>query len=145
AGVRVVPTADEHLLIGHLGPDPLAADWDEAEAARRLHTDTREIHVALLDQRNVAGFGNEYVNEMLFVRGIDPRTPATDVDASALVDVGRRMMLANLPRRNRVFTGDARPGRTTWVFSRERQACRRCGSRLQSTRLGADPTRLRDV
>lgn len=145
AGVTVVPTAEEHLLIGHLGPDPLATDWDAAEAARRVNADTREIHVALLDQRNVAGFGNEYANEMLFVRGVDPHTPASEVDAIPLLEVGRRMMQANLPRRTRVFTGDARPGRTTWVFARERQACRRCGTPLRATKLGSDPTRLRNV
>ena len=33
---RLVATADEHRLVGHLGPDPLRADWDPAEAVRRL-------------------------------------------------------------------------------------------------------------
>lgn len=145
AGVAVVPTREEHTLVGHLGPDVLSDDWDIAEATRRVGSDARAIHVALLDQRNVAGFGNEYANEMLFVRGIDPHTPAAAVDVEPLLALGARMMRANLPRSGRVFTGDARPGRATWVFSRERQACRRCGTRLLSGKLGADPTRLRDI
>ena len=65
---------DEEQLVGHLGPDPLGEHWDAAEAARRLGADERAVHVALLDQRNVAGFGNEYANEILFVRGILPTT-----------------------------------------------------------------------
>ena len=36
AEIAVVPTADEDRLVGHLGPDPLSADWDPDEAARRL-------------------------------------------------------------------------------------------------------------
>ncbi|WP_306300811.1 DNA-formamidopyrimidine glycosylase family protein, partial [Microbacterium sp. BF1] len=64
AEIEVVPTRDEDQLVGHLGPDPLAADWDAAEAVRRLGADTRSIHVALLDQRNVAGFGNEYAADI---------------------------------------------------------------------------------
>ena len=84
AMVEVVSTRDEERIVGHLGPDPLGPDWDAAEAARRVAADMRPVHVALLDQRNVAGFGNEYVNEMLFVRGILPTTPAAETDAAAL-------------------------------------------------------------
>lgn len=145
ARVAVIPTAEEHTLVGHLGPDPLADDWDEAEAVARVSADPRPIHVALLDQRSVAGFGNEYVNEMLFVRGVDPHTPATDVDVRALIQTGARMMRANLSRVGRVFTGDARPGRTDWVFSRTGQPCRRCGTAIREDALGADPTRTRRV
>src|SRR5690606_26865106 len=72
AEVEVVATRDEEELVGHLGPDPLSDDWDAAEALRRLSADTRSVHVALLDQRNVAGFGNEYAAELLFLRGVRP-------------------------------------------------------------------------
>ena len=63
---------DERDAIGHLGPDPLGPDWDPYEAVRRLEQDPRPAHTALLDQRSVAGFGNEYANELLFLRGMDP-------------------------------------------------------------------------
>ena len=76
AMVEVLPTRDEARIVGHLGPDPLSERWDPAEAARRLALDTRAAHVAVLDQRNVAGFGNVYANELLFVRGILPTRPA---------------------------------------------------------------------
>lgn len=145
AMVEVVPTAEEHRLVGHLGPDPLSPDWDAAEAAQRVGADPRPVHVALLDQRNVAGFGNEYANELCFVRGIHPRTPATEVDAAALVDLGARMIRANRDRRDRTFTGDTRPGGGTWVYGRDRRPCRRCGTTIRRTELGADPTRERIV
>jgi len=90
ADIALVPTRDEERIVGHLGPDPLAESWDPAEAARRLSADARSIHVALLDQRNVAGFGNEYAAELLFLRGILPTAPAAGIDTRALVDLGAR-------------------------------------------------------
>ena len=145
AEITVVPTRDEETLVGHLGPDPLSEDWDPAEAARRLAADTRPVHVALQDQRNIAGFGNEYVNEILFVRGILPTTPANETDAAAVVDLGARMIRANRDRAGRTFTGDARRGQTTWVYRREGRPCRRCGTLIRGGALGADPTRERIV
>ena len=145
AMVEVIPTAEEDRIVGHLGPDPLADDWDAAEAARRVGADSRAAHVAVLDQRNVAGFGNVYANEMLFVRGIRPQTPATEVDAAALIDAGARMIQANRDRSRRVFTGDARPGRGMWVYGREGKPCRRCGTPIRTGSLGAVQTAERDV
>ncbi|NLP84447.1 Fpg/Nei family DNA glycosylase [Microbacterium sp. CFH 90308] len=145
ADIAVVPTTDEDTLVGYLGPDPLADSWDAAEAARRLAADPRPVHVALQDQRNIAGFGNEYVNEILFVRGVLPTTPASQTDAAALVDVGARMIRANRDRPGRTFTGDSRPGRSTWVYRREGRPCRRCGTAIRGGSLGADPTRERIV
>ncbi len=145
AEIALFPTEREDELVGHLGPDPLSDAWDPAEAARRLGADNRAVHVALQDQRRIAGFGNEYANEILFVRGILPTTPASETDAAALVDLGARMIRANRDRADRTFTGDPRPGRTTWVYRREGRPCRRCGTLIRKTQLGADPTRERIV
>ncbi|MEW1974003.1 DNA-formamidopyrimidine glycosylase family protein [Microbacterium profundi] len=143
AEVELIPTSAEDQLLGHLGPDPLADDWDPAEAARRLGADGRSIHVALLDQRNVTGFGNEYAAELLFLRGILPTTPAPEVDVPALLDLGGRTIRANRLRMNRTFTGVDRPGRSTWVYGRANRPCRRCGTLIRRGEQGADPTRER--
>nr|WP_201471187.1 Fpg/Nei family DNA glycosylase [Microbacterium hydrocarbonoxydans] len=143
AEIEVVPTRDEHELVGHLGPDPLGPDWDAAEAAGRLGTDSRAIHVALLDQRNVAGFGNEYAAELLFLRGVLPTTPTPEVDVVALLELGVRTIRANRDRRHRTFTGVDRPGQGTWVYGRAGRPCRRCGTPVRRGELGADPTRER--
>ena len=61
------------------------------------------------------------------------------------------MLRANRNRHDRTFTGDARPGYTTWVYGREGRPCRRCGTLVRGPRsggastLGADPTRQRIV
>lgn len=145
AMVDLVPTSEEHTLVGHLGPDLLGPDWDPVEAARRVASDDRPVHVAILDQRNLAGLGNEYANELLFVRGILPTRPATQVDATALVDTASRMIRANRDRVPRTFTGDTRPGRQNWVYRREGKPCRRCGTLIRRTDLGATETSERLV
>ena len=145
AEVTPVPSTEEHALVGYLGPDLLGPDWDPAEAARRLAADPRPAHVAILDQRNLAGLGNEYANELLFVRGILPARPATQVDTTALVDTASRMIRANRDRVSRTFTGDTRPGRQNWVYRREGKPCRRCGTLIRRTDLGATETSERIV
>lgn len=145
ADLAMVPTVEEGRFVDYLGPDPLSDAWDAAEAARRLVADTRDVHVALLDQRNVAGFGNVYANEILFVRGIRPTTPANETDATAIIDLGTRMIRANRDRSRRTFTGDSRPGRDKWVYGRTGKPCRRCGTLIRETALGADPTKERNV
>lgn len=141
--LALVPTRDEHELVGHLGPDPLSDNWDLAEAAERLSADKREIHVALLDQRNVAGFGNEYAAELLFLRGILPTTPAPNVDVTALLELGARTIRANINRADRTFTGFNRPGQTTWVYGRAHKPCRRCGTLIETGELGAEASEER--
>lgn len=143
--VELLPREREDDAIAHLGPDPLGPSWDAAEAARRLHADDRPAHVALLDQRNVAGFGNEYANELLFLRAADPRTPMPELDARALVDLGARAIRSNLSRPVRTFTGDTRRGRDHWVYGRTGLPCRRCGTLIRETSLGAEPGRERRV
>lgn len=145
AMVEVLPTSEEERIVGHLGPDPLGPDWDAAEAARRVGADPRAAHVALLDQRSVAGFGNVYANEILFVKGIAPTRPATEIDAPAVIDLGARMIRVNLPRAKRTFTGVDRPGRRFWVYGRENQPCRRCGALIRAGSLGASATTERNV
>lgn len=145
AMVEVLPTSDEERIVGHLGPDPLADDWNPAEATRRLGADARPVHVALLDQRNVAGFGNEYANEILFLRGILPQRPATETDAAAILDLGARTIRANRDRSGRTFTGDTRAGRSTWVYGREGRPCRRCGTLVRCGSLGASSTSERNI
>ena len=136
--VELLPTAQEERVTGHLGPDLLGPDWDQAEAVRRLSADPeRSAGEALLDQRNLAGIGNVYKSEVLFLRGIRPWRPVGKIhDVDALVSLGHRMLDANKDRVKRVTTGDARRGHETWVYGRRGQPCRRCGSRIRWAELG---------
>jgi endonuclease VIII len=136
--VEVLPTAEEERVTGHLGPDLLGPGWDQAEAVRRLRADPeRSAGEALLDQRNLAGIGNVYKSEVLFLRGIRPWRPVGTVnDVDALVSLSYRMLQANKDRVHRVTTGDQRRGQETWVYGRRDRPCRRCGTRIRCAELG---------
>jgi endonuclease-8 len=130
--LALVPTAEEHTLVGHLGPDVLGADWDLDEALRRLraHPD-EQIGVALLDQRNLAGIGNLYKVESLFLCGVHPWTRVADVaDLAALVTRARTLMLANREHPEQSTTGSLRRGEDHWVAGRKGRPCRRCGAAI---------------
>jgi endonuclease VIII len=138
---EVLPTAREHQVTGHLGPDLLGPGWDAAaaaEAVRRLTGDAnRPIGEALLDQRNLAGLGTWYAAEMLFLQGIDPWRGAGDVrDPEALVALGHRLLDANKARIGHTSTGDTRPGRESWVYGRAGRPCRRCGTLIKRGEQG---------
>jgi len=131
--VELISTANEPRVVGHLGPDLLGPDWDEAEALRRLREQPlREIAPALLDQRNLAGIGNVYKVEVLFLRGLSPWTPVGAVeDLPALVRLGRRLLVANKGRWEQVTTGSTRRGEQHWVYERSGRPCRRCGEPIR--------------
>jgi len=133
----VVPRTAEDTVVGHLGPDLLGADWNAAEAVRRIaqHPD-HPIAVALLDQRNLAGLGNEYVAELCFLRGMLPTRQVRDADLPRTVSLAHRLITANRDRVQRSTTGDLRPGRMSWVYGRGGRPCLRCGARIRSGELG---------
>ena len=143
--VELLPTAEEDRVVGHLGPDLLDDDVDEAEAVRRLAAGPdREVGMALLDQRLLAGLGNLYRCEVLFLRGLSPWALVGAVtDLPALVRTSRRLMRANRHHAEQSTTGSLRPGQDHWVFERTSRPCRRCGTRVASAEQGEAPhTRL---
>lgn len=129
--VELLPRTEEHRAVGHLGPDLLGDDWDEAEALRRLRADAaRPIHEALLDQTLLAGIGNMYAAELCFTSGIRPDTPVGEVpDLPRLLRRARLMLDHNRQRAEQSTTGDLRRGRRTWVYRQE--TCLRCGTQVQ--------------
>jgi formamidopyrimidine-DNA glycosylase len=133
---ELLPTARDQDVVAHLGPDPLGPDWDPDEAVRRLLLDPdRAVGTAILDQSAIAGPGNVYKNEVLFLRGVDPWTKVGHVrDLRGTVDLVARLMGANRTTGNQITTGDTRPGRDRWVHGRAGKPCRRCGTLIASGR-----------
>jgi endonuclease-8 len=137
--VELLPTAREEEVVGHLGPDVLGPDWDAAQAEANLRRGPQqEIGSALLDQRNLAGLGNLYRIEALFLRGVSPWTAVADVaDLPALISLGRRLITANRDRWAQTTTGRTDRGGAHYVFERQGRPCRRCGTSIRSARQGA--------
>jgi len=139
--VELLPTAEEDRVVGHLGPDLLDDAFDASEAVRRLAVDpAREIGMALLDQRLLAGLGNLYRTEVLFLQGLTPWMPVGDVpDLPRLVDRSRRLLRANRERWEQSTTGSLRRGEDHWVFERAGRPCRRCGTPILMAEQGEAP------
>lgn len=133
-----------------LGPDPLRRGANrKAEFVARLGATRRPIGAVLLDQGVIAGIGNVYRAELLWICGIHPETPAASVDAEM---AGRLWdhTVAQLKRGlewNRIVTvsSEHAAGRVTrrtrrddalYVYKREGLPCRGCGDDIASMRLG---------
>ena len=136
--VEVLATGREDRAVGHLGPDLLGPDWDADEAVRRLRAvPDRPAGEALMDQRNLAGIGNLYKAETLFLRGISPWRPAGEIDdLPALVELARKLLDANKERIGQVTTGNPARGAETWVYGRAGRPCRRCGTLIRRGEQG---------
>jgi len=132
--VELLRTSQESRVVGHLGPDLLGPDWDGAEAVRRLSAEPdRPIGEALLDQRNLAGIGNVYRAEVLFLRGVNPWRPVSSVtDLDAMAELAHQLLEANKERFGHVTTGSTRRGEENWVYGRRGRPCRRCGTPIRS-------------
>lgn len=151
--VELVATSAEADVVGHLGPDLLGREWHvpagdapgvppgEVEALQRLTAQPdREIGDALLDQRIVAGIGNLYKTETLFLRGVFPWQQVGDVvDPGAMIRLARRLLMMNRDFPEQITTGDTRRGREHWVFERAGRPCRRCGTTIREARQGTPP------
>jgi endonuclease-8 len=138
--LELIATEKEDTVVGHLGPDLLSPTFDRALAISNLRADPdRTIGEALLDQRNLAGIGNFYRNEVCFLLGLDPRRPVAAIDVPAAVDLSRKLMKANVRNAAQVSTGIDRPGQRSWVFERAGKPCRRCGTTIRSEFLGEPP------
>jgi len=131
--LRVVDTKREDLVVGHLGPDLCASDPPDIEyVTARLADDVgRPLAGALLDQRNVAGFGNLYAVEVPFIAGVSPHQPVDSIDdLSILVDVGTALIRTNADRGPQNTTGRRLHTSHHWIYGRGGAPCPWCSETL---------------
>jgi endonuclease-8 len=132
-----------HPSLSGLGPDVLGQTLDLEEIRRRARNRPPDAPLGelLLDQRVVAGVGNIWRCEALFLEGHNPFTPVsalTDDALDALVSTARKIMSESLGPSGPLsggqgpFTG--RPQR--WVYRRTGRPCRRCSTPIRSRAQG---------
>ncbi|KGM08706.1 DNA-formamidopyrimidine glycosylase family protein [Cellulomonas bogoriensis] len=139
----LITTADEATVVGHLGPDVLAADFPGAGLAQALaaferHGD-RPIGEALLDQRLVAGIGTIYMAESLFLRQTYPWAVVADVDVPSILMTARHLMARSVAAPTPTATGSSVRGTQSRVHSRAGKPCTRCGSPVAVAPVGRPP------
>jgi endonuclease VIII len=144
---------DEQLArsrVGQLGPDLLAQDFDVDAAVSRMQERSAEpICDVLLDQRALAGIGNVYKSEVLFLGGVHPLTTVRSLDPMLLRELARSAQqllrinvqegasgeITTFPGLRRT-TRRGHPSERLWVYGRGDQPCRRCGTPIVASAIG---------
>jgi endonuclease-8 len=138
--------------VAKLGPDLLGRQFDRDEAVRRLIASGHQpIAMSLLDQRLVAGIGNIYKSEVLFMAGVNPFTPASGVPQPALesmMDIARGLLQDNVidgssPRIQtyrtlRMANPATNHDESLWVYGRAGKPCRKCATPIEMKKMGIE-------
>jgi formamidopyrimidine-DNA glycosylase len=133
-----------------LGPDPLSKEFTLARFQGELSSSRRDVKQFLLDQGRVAGLGNIYVAEALFLAGISPRRRADRLGPRRGARLHRaivEVLLAAVERRGTSFRdyvdADGQSGDNQHhlgVYGRAGAPCRRCGAPIRRLVQGARST-----
>lgn len=143
---RLWLTPDPGLVLAHLGPEPLDAHFSMAEWQAKLTGRRAAIKALLLDQAIIAGVGNIYADEALFLAGLHPTQRGGDLTQAQLAALHASIQtvllaaiekggssLGNSSLQNHVRpTGE--PGNyqeAHRVYQRTGQPCPRCGCPIE--------------
>lgn len=131
--VDVVRTTDEQRIAGHLGPDvcgPEPPDLDEVVERMGTQPDVA-LAAALLDQSNIAGFGNVYAIEVPFIAGVSPMQRVGAIDGlDEVVALGTAIIRTNAGRGPQNTTGRRLDTADHWIYARRGQPCPICATTL---------------
>jgi endonuclease-8 len=146
---ELVTPKERRSIVARIGADPLRRSPDVAAARSLFARTTKPVGAVLLDQTVIAGLGNIYRAEILFLCGIHPLTPCRDLaddDFGAIWAESARLLRVGV-RTGRIITTDPRevgvPLRrmdlddTLYVYHREH--CRRCGTDIATVELAGRP------
>jgi formamidopyrimidine-DNA glycosylase len=139
---RVWLVDDPQSVFGKLGPEPLEDPLTQDLFIEKLSHSKRQIKPLLLDQTFLAGLGNIYTDEALFIAGIHPCTPANFIDAKkadALLNAIREVLSEGIKRNGASIDWVYRGGdfqNHFNVYQRGGEACYRCGTLIERITLG---------
>jgi formamidopyrimidine-DNA glycosylase len=133
-----------------LGPEPLSPDFSAQYLQQRLRKAQRSLKTALLDQALIAGLGNIYADECLFLSGLHPQTVAqvlTTAEIQQLVEAIVTVLTAGIAaggttlRDYRTVEGtNGNYGGQAWVYRRTGEPCRRCQTPIERIKLAGRST-----
>jgi len=140
---RVYWTTDPDLVLGSLGPEPLAQDFALDDFAKLLSSRRGMIKPLLLNQGFLAGLGNIYTDEALFLAGLHPRRKANTLshaEVERLYRAIRQVLSQAIAGRGttladeRYLDAEGSPGsygEHLHVYRRAGEPCTRCGVPLE--------------
>ncbi|PSB19293.1 DNA-formamidopyrimidine glycosylase [Phormidesmis priestleyi ULC007] len=128
-----------------LGPEPFSADFSDDYFVQQLKNRRRPIKTALLDQMLVAGVGNIYADEALFLSGIRPETLCAELSPAKIKRLRSsvvRVLQDSINARGTTFSDfrdvsgvNGNYGNIAWVYARDGEACRTCETIIQRLKL----------
>ncbi|OAN66628.1 bifunctional DNA-formamidopyrimidine glycosylase/DNA-(apurinic or apyrimidinic site) lyase [Sphingomonas sp. TDK1] len=136
----LVPTAAlaDWSAFKALGPEPLGPDFTTAHLVEAFRNRIAPVKALLLDQRIVAGLGNIYVCEALFLSGIAPSKPAGSISRAKLeklVEAVREVLEAAIRAGGSTLRDYARPDGELGYFAKEWRVYGREGAPCSCGRL----------
>jgi formamidopyrimidine-DNA glycosylase len=133
-----------------LGPEPMTDEFDPDVFAASLKRTNAPIKPFLLSQRPVAGVGNIYADEALFLARVNPRRRARLVkalDCDRIVAAVQQVMLRSIETGGSSISDYVRPGgeRGSYqderrVYGRKGEPCSVCATAIKRIVLGARST-----
>lgn len=140
AFVQLAPLPKLEARLAGLGPDLLSPDYDQAEAMSNLRENPElTIAEALLRQSIVAGLGNVYKSEVLFLEKVSPFASVSALDDATLERVlkrARELMRRNVGKGPRRTTFGTFAGQNHFVYERSGQHCLKCDAKIGMRRQG---------
>ncbi|HIK45332.1 MAG TPA: DNA-formamidopyrimidine glycosylase [Leptolyngbyaceae cyanobacterium M65_K2018_010] len=128
-----------------LGPEPFDGDFSPAYLRQQLSRSQRPIKNALLDQALVAGIGNIYADEALFLSGIRPTTPASRLGGQRLTRLHGailKVLTTSIESGGTTFSDyrdiygvNGNYGGVAWVYDRAGRPCRVCQTPIRRLKL----------
>lgn len=153
--MRLLPTAQvpEIDFFKEVGPEPLEDDFTAVDFIDVLYKRKNSaIKAVLLDQTVLAGVGNIYADESLFMAKIHPLTPVGKIPRTKLVALHsdlREVLKLSIEKggstdRNYVDANGKRGSYLSFaqVFRREGQPCPRCGTTIEKIRVAGRGTHI---
>ncbi|MEG3903853.1 DNA-formamidopyrimidine glycosylase [Microcoleus sp. B4-C5] len=133
-----------------LGPEPFSDEFTTEYLTRKLHRRARPIKTALLDQALIAGLGNIYADETLFLSGVMPTTLCADLTAeqigrihTAIIQVLQKAIASGgttFSNFLNVQGVNGNYGGVAWVYNRAGQPCRTCSTSIERIKLAGRST-----
>jgi formamidopyrimidine-DNA glycosylase len=147
--VHLTKEVENHRLIGKLGPEPLK-DLTLVLFEKLVRSSAKPIKNLIMDQEKIAGVGNIYANDALFLAQIHPARKAnslTDKEVKKLLESIEKVLKKGIEKggasERSYVTPDGSEGSyqdVSLIYGKEGKPCVFCGTKIEKIQLGGRGT-----